>query len=79
MLILLFSNIYIYVHNHPCFIPIPISTHKWSFAYLKLLHIFAICHLYNSACCNKSKNFDMSNDLLNKYSCFCSFICLCDF
>ena len=30
------------IHNHCCFIPFQISTHKWSFAYLKLLHIFAI-------------------------------------
>ena len=84
MLILLFINIYTYVHNHLCFIPIQISTHKWSFAYLKLLHILAICHLYNSACyqnfiCNKPKNVDTSNDLLKNYPCFYNFICFCDF
>ena len=44
----MYIYIHTYVYNHCCF-PIQISTHKWSFAYLKLLHIFEISILIGTS------------------------------
>ena len=70
-------------HSHCCFILIQFPPHKWSY-----LHIWNCCtylqyvisitmHVNWNFICNKSKNFEMLNDMLNKCSCFCNFICFC--
>ena len=59
-------------HSHCCFIQVHFSTHKWSY-----LHIWNCCtylqyvisitmHVNWNFICNKSKNFEMLNDMLNK-------------